>query len=933
MNHLKVYRRALCLTVATGTLALANVVPAFAQNASANASANGEDADQDIGEQSQDQASAIVVTGSRVKRDGFAAPTPETVLSAAEIQTNAPANIANFVNQLPQASPSDTPRTATVQVGTGTAGSNFLNLRGLGASRTLVLLDGRRVVGASAEGLVDVNTLPSTLISRIDVVTGGASAAYGSDAVSGVVNFVLDTKYKGVKASFQNGFTNYGDGYNWKADIAAGTDFADGRGHILLSGMISDDEGIGESASRPWFNGQKIIPNPVTGAGQPTQIAASNVGLSRTGFGGLIVSGALRGTEFGAGGTVSQRDFGTVSGIFQIGGTGLDLAEFYGLSTPVEQRTAFGRLSYDFSEAFKVFAEGSYGYALALPFSPFNSYMGNLTLRSDNGFLPDALRARLAAAGQTTFGFGTSNGDIGRYDTRNERELFRAVLGAQGELGGGWSYDLYGQYGRTNISISAGNNVNMARFRQAIDAVRLPSGAIVCRSTVTNPNDGCIPFNPFGTGVNSPQAIAYVTGVSRADSVLEQKVVAGTIQGQPFDTWAGPVAIVAGGEYRSEEISGTGDPVSAVSGYQAGNYKATNGKYDVYEFFGEVVVPLAKDLPALYNLEFNGAARRTHYSTSGSVTTWKAGLNYSPISDLRLRATRSRDIRAPNLSNLFLGGTVQNNQTARDPFTNGSSPLFRLTTRGNPTLTPEIADTLTVGGVYTPSWLAGLSLSVDYYDIKIKDALAVLTPQQILDRCFGGNTALCANITRTGGVVTEMQTSPFNVAVERARGLDIEASYRRQLGNGGNLNLRVLATHAITRFVFDGVTRDFADGENSGSLPRWRIRSSVGYSDETVRAEFTARTVSSGVYDRAFTPAILADNTIPGATYFDLALGFKVPTFGEGQGEFFINIDNLFNRDPVLVLPTNLQQITAPVNAALYDTLGREFRIGFRVNF
>jgi outer membrane receptor protein involved in Fe transport len=930
MKNVQTCGRALKLGVAVGALILAGANPAFAQGSGAEPS-EGVVQDGDQSDGASDQGSGIVVTGTRVKRDGFSAPTPETVLSALEIQTSAPANIANFVNQLPQAAPSDTPRTNTVQVGTGTAGSNFLNLRSLGAARTLVLLDGRRMVGASTEGLVDVNTLPSSLISRIDVVTGGASAAYGSDAVAGVVNFVLDTKFKGLKLSAQNGITTYGDGYNWKADIAAGTDFAGGRGHILVSGMISKDEGIGESRSRPWFNGQKIIPNPVTGAGQPTQIAAENVKLSRSTLGGIIVSGVLRGTEFGPGGAVSQHQYGTVSGIFQIGGTGLDLAEYYGLSTPVEQRTAFARLSYDFSDAFNVFAEGSYGYALARPFSPFNSYMGNLTLRSDNGFLPDDLRTILTAAGPT-FSFGTSNGDIGRYDTRNRRELFRGVLGAQGEIGGGWSYELYGQYGRTDISISAGNNVNMAVFRQATDAVRLPSGQVVCRSTLTNPNDGCIAYNPFGTGVNSPEAIAYVTGTSRTDSVLEQKVVAGTIQGMPFDTWAGPVSIVVGGEYRSEEISGTGDPVSAVSGYQAGNYKATNGKYDVHEFFGEVVVPLAKDIPAIYELEFNGAARRTHYSTSGSVTTWKAGLTYSPIRDLRLRATRSRDIRAPNLSNLFLGGTVQNNQTARDPFTNGSSPLFRLTTQGNPDLTPEIADTLTVGGVYTPGWLPGLSLSVDYYDIKIKDALSVLTPQQILDRCFGGNTALCGNITRTGGVVTAITTSPFNVAVERARGLDIEASYRRQLGNGGNLNLRVLGTHAITRYVFDGTNTDYSDGENSGSLPRWRVRTSVGYSDEKLRADVTARTVSSGVYDRAFTPAILADNRIPGATYFDLALGFKVPAFtADGEGEFFINVDNVFNKDPVLVLPTNLQQITAPVNAALYDTVGREFRIGFRV--
>lgn len=218
----------------------------------------------DAGQASSD---GITVTGSRIKRNGFSAPTPETIVSAQNIEAAAPTNIADFVNDLPAVAGSSTPRTATINASSGSAGSNFLNLRGLGATRTLVLLDGRRVVGASAEGLVDANTLPSALISRIDIVTGGASAAYGSDAVSGVANFVLDTKFTGIKGSIQSGITTYGDGFKWRAELSGGTAFADGRGHVILSGSYADSKGISESASRPWFKSQKIVPNPAFTAG------------------------------------------------------------------------------------------------------------------------------------------------------------------------------------------------------------------------------------------------------------------------------------------------------------------------------------------------------------------------------------------------------------------------------------------------------------------------------------------------------------------------------------------------------------------------------------------------------------------------------------------------------------------------------------------
>lgn len=912
--------------VTTTALAVVWSVPAGAQEAPVKAA----------GSSSVDQG--IIVTATRVKRDGYSAPTPETVISAESIAKKAPANLADYVNELPAVAGSSTPRTATINVSSGSAGSNFLNLRGLGPNRTLILLDGRRVVGASADQLVDANTLPSALVSRVDVVTGGASAAWGSDAVAGVVNFVLDTKFTGLKGQIQSGVTTYGDGFRWKGELTGGTSFADGKGHILLSGSYAHSNGVTETGSRPWFKSQKIVPNPAfaAGNGQPTLLNASNVNISNATLGGLITSGVLRGTQFGVGGVAQPFVFGTPAGSsYNIGGDSSDLAKFWQLEIPLEQSNLFSRLSYDFSEAFKVFAEGTYSKAIADSQGPYNFNFGNLTIQRDNAFLPAALQAQMTAANQTSFSYGLMPADIGRINPHNVRELYRVVLGANGKLGGTWTYSVYGQYGRTNVSVDARNTQITANLKKAIDAVKNPAGQIVCRvnlTTVTDPN--CVPYNPFGIGVNSAAAVGYVSGDSSLRQHIQQKVAAATLQGEPFSTWAGPVSLAVGAEYREEQIGSTSDAISLASGFLTGNYKPTNGSYHVKEAFGEVVVPLMHDVPGFQRLELNGAARFTDYSTSGSVTTWKVGGNWQPIDGLRFRSTLSRDIRAPNLNELYAGGVTSAGQTVIDRSTGLSSTGITGITIGNTGLRPEIAKSLTVGGVLQPRSVPGLSLSLDYYDIRISNAIITLTTQQVVDRCVGGNTVFCNDIIRNGGAITTIYRTPRNFANERERGLDIEAGYvtdlRRISSNlSGRLSIRALATHYITRTVFDGVTTDESVGENTGSLPRWRLQTSVGYDTDHFGVSLTARSISSGVYDVTYTNATIANNTIPGATYLDLAMVFKFPAL-TGKGEFFVNVDNLFDKDPAIIPPQTQQFAGAPINPALYDVLGRQFRVGLR---
>ncbi|RJG57663.1 TonB-dependent receptor [Sphingobium terrigena] len=887
---------------------------------------------------SRGQIADIVVTGSRIKRNGGQSPTPETVITSADIKVAAPANIADYVNDLPQLAGSSTPRNNPSSVSSGSSGSNFLNLRGLGVNRTLVLLDGRRVVGSGATGRVDINTLPSALISRIDVVTGGASAAYGSDAVAGVVNFVLDTKFTGLKLEAMNGVTTYGDNYRRSVEAAGGLAFADGRGHVIASATWSKNDGVLQAQSRPWFNGAKTIPNPAYTAtnAEPLLIQPTNANTGNASLGGLITTGVLAGTQFGQGGSISQRVFGTPAGMYSIGGELQDMAAYQTLDIPVEQFTAFGRVSYDLSDAVEIFGEASYGKATVTNLSAFNWRFGDITVSADNAYLPTELRTRLAAAGQTSFRFGTFNGDIGQWRVRNERELQRYVAGANFKLGAGWTADFYGTYGRVDAHTAVSGLINKAHYASAIDAVVNPAtNGIVCRSTLTNPANGCVPFNLFGIGVNTPEALAYATGTSQLDSKIQQTVVSGSAQGELFSTWAGPVSVAFGAEYRKEQVSGVADPVSLVNGYFAANYKPTNGQYEVKEGFVEADIPLAKDLPFLYSLNLNAAARYTHYSTSGGVKTWKVGGTWNPIHDLRFRATRSRDIRAPNIGDLFQGGVVSTGNTVLDRGTSTGGIL--VTTVGNPALKPENADTTTVGVVYTPSWLPGLSISVDYYNVKISDAILTLLAQDTVNRCNGGNTVYCSFVTRTNGTITSLTLTPTNVAQEVAKGLDIEASYQHRFASDAQLTLRALATYVDQRSIDDGLTINYQQGENSpdnisGSIARWRVISSAGISAGPFSGVITGRYVSPGKFDNAYTSKQLANNRIAGATYFDLSLTAKFPAMS-GDGEIFFNVDNLFNKDPVIIPQQSQPFYQAPVNSLLYDTLGREFRVGVRLKF
>jgi len=882
-------------------------------------------------------AGDIVVTGTRVVRDGYQAPTPTTVVGVAEIQKSAQVQLADYINQLPQLSNSLSP---TTNRNGSSSGASFLNLRGLGVNRTLVLLDGRRVTPSSLTGNVDFALLPQALVQRVDIVTGGASSAWGSDAVAGVVNLVLDREYKGLKGEIVKGISDEGDGGQFKANLSFGTPFADERGHFIASVEHSELKDIPRAGSRDWYKGWNIVNNPayVAGGSQPLRLLAPNVGLSRATPGGLISAGPLANTQFQSDGQPAPFRPGSTTGLLSVG-DGYLAGQDQQLLTPVNWDTVYARAEYEFSPAFTLFADGNYAKADSSYSVRLYQRDGNIAISRQNAYLDPATAARMTAAGQTSFMLGKIHTDLPVAKVKSSRELIRGVIGANGKLGSNWSYDAYYQYGRTLFDTAAVNNVITANYNNAVDAVDqgliqngAANGNIVCRSTLTNPANGCVPFNVFGTGNITQAAQNYILGEATQSTVIKQQVGAVNLRGEPFSLWAGPISVALGGEWRKEEYTARQpDAISLVNGYFLGNYKPSAGSYNVREGYFETVIPLLVDSAIAKRVEFNGAVRYTDYSTSGSIATWKAGLSWAVDDQIRLRGTISRDIRAPNLNELFLASASLNFAIV-DPIT-GSSYSVRRVTAGNRQLGPERALTKSAGIVYRPNWLPGFSASVDVYDIKIDDAIFTPDAQVVLNQCQAGVQQLCGAITRgANNLVTEIQVLPQNVLSERARGLDIDASYRTGLGDG-QLSIRALASHVFKREVdsfgtilrYDGVTGDAL------GLPKWRAQATATYDLGGFSTTLTSRHVSGGVLNRAWGPGDIDDNSTAGRTYFDLSASYTFERTWGTEMQIFGIIQNLFDKDPAVAVATSGNAFSSiGTNASFFDTVGRQFRIGVR---
>lgn len=947
MRIARINSRNRCLNgVALGALFITMSTPAFAQETPtaptpAPAAAPEPQTAPDTTKASSG-GSDIAVTGSRVVREGYNAPTPTTVIGAAQIQAAAPAQISDYINELPALVGSQTPRAATTSAA-ATVGANLYNLRALGANRTLVLLNGHRVAPTTLTGNIDVNLLPQAIVQRVDIVTGGASAAWGSDAVAGVINYVLDTKFTGVMGQVQSGISDSGDARSILATLTVGAKFAGDRGRVLVSGEYHDDGAGDFVTSRDWFKSWKVIGNPAyaPGNGQPMRLLRPDVGLSVATPGGLITSGPLANTQFDASGAPKPFNPGIVSGVLSYGGDGVDVSNAIRLASPVRSFTLFGRASFDITPNITAYAEAGYADVKSKIFARPYERDGNITIRNDNAYLDAATKARMAAAGVTSFSLGKIFLDWGPLVGRNDREQWRAVGGLEGKFGDGWSWDVYFQHGQTKFT-TGDYSVNpiTANFNNAVDAVANPAanGQIVCRSTLTNPNNGCVPFNVFGTGKGTPAALAYIFGQSVVWSTIKQDVASGSLRGNPFSTWAGPISIALGAEYRRESYLATTTALDPTNAFFVGNFRGSQGHYDVKEGFFETVVPLIDNVPFLKHVDFNGAIRYTDYSLSGSVVSWKVGATWDVDDQLRFRATRSKDIRAPNLAELFQAGNNLN-QTISDPVL-GRSYSVQQFARGNQNLTPEKADTTAVGVVYRPGWLPGFGVSVDYYDIRIQDAIYSNTAQAVINLCASGSALYCSFVTRNAAnQITFVALQPLNVSAEGTRGIDIEVNYRHRLG-GGNLSLRGVGTYVDSRTVTaGGITTQYAGSnanfdQNSQAVPRWRALASATYDAGSVSATVTERFIGAGKLNVAWKEGVDIDvNRVPAIAYTDLNLTFRPGGTGKGT-EIYFAVQNLLDQaPPVAPIYGATGFLSTGTNGFLYDLIGRQFRVGARIKF
>ena len=1008
MRYLERNRRSLSRSSSFGAamtaLALVHSAPVLAQEAAATADAiEAAEADQ------------IIVTGSRIARDGFQAPTPLTVLSETEIQNSSPTNnIADFVNTLPSLAGSTRPSNSRLNISSGQAGINALNLRNLGSERTLILVNGKRSVGSTITGLVDINTIPQALISSVEVVTGGASAAYGSDAVAGVVNFSLNNKFEGLKIEGDSGITQEGDGFNYSFSAAAGMAFAGGRGHVLLSGEIAHNDGILQ-VDRDWnaigflrFENPAYLANANSGA--PQYIFVRGAGPTNSTPGSIITNSAggaanrLRGTYFGSGGSVNQFVWGdltfpvqtgsavplrTRGGDWRVNDSGRNI----GLDPRDDRYGVFGRLSYEIGDNVEIFAEAAYNKQEVL-FNAGPNLQTGIVLNATgctqtpvpitcNAFLLNTMGAA-ALQGITSVTIATTSADLPFRGINNKREVQRYLIGAEGDFdafGKTARWDIYGQYGRADLREQLRDIQNIARINAARDAAfapagsGFPTGSIQCLINVdANPNNNdaaCVPLNRLGLGVADPAAIDYVLGDPYRKQRLEQMVVGANLSLTPFATWAGDVSVAVGAEYRKEKISGfvpdefqpvptrdvNGNVIGATNRWSVGNYLPSFGSYNVKEAYLETVIPLG------FGLEFNGAVRATDYSTAGYVTTWKAGATWQPIDDIRLRVTRSRDIRAPNLNDLFQAGTANSDSVSNPGFVTGTSPSFVPAGQppqagysysgfatGNTDLAPEKSDQWNVGAVFTPRFLPGFNLAVDYFDIRLKSGISAFTAQQIVNLCFLGEQAFCNAISvdpaRTQNPAQPylvILTRPFNAASQKVRGVDIDASYRIPMAQGsGAFTIRGLATRYLENRFNSGVPGTVvlnSVGVNGGqsTTPKWIYRVSAAYDDDDFSVTAVGRGVSAGKYVangiecQTTCPVSTVNaptyerNRVKGAFYVDLNLTHKFKVGDESRGEFFMNVTNLLNGDPILLPETGLA-----ANSTYSDLLGRAFRFGVR---
>lgn len=906
-----------------------------------------------------EEVSEVTITGSRIQqRTGMVTPTPVTMMTSDDLSNLAPGTIMDALEELPQFVNSSTVETSGSWTTVG--GQSVLNLRGIGSNRTLVLLNGRRVVPTNRLSTIDVSLFPEPLVKRVEVVTGGASAAYGSDAVSGVVNFILDTEFTGLQAEVQGGQTSRSDQENYAVSIAGGRAFGDSTHAIVGLDYYKSDE-ISNYHDRDWYQDWGVITLPANTDG-PLRLRRSNVHSMEGTYGGLIRTGPLAGTQFLADGTPAPFADGSIVNAnrsMQVGGDGINYARDELVMPSQKRYSAFAHLKQDIGEETSAFVQALYGYS-----SVDNYKLGYVingpwaaTIYRGNPFLPDSIQQRMVDENIPSFQFSTrrSPDELNNARAPLESKMFSITTGVDGSLGS-WNYNAYYQYGQSKRFLEL-YGFRVDRLYKGLDAVRDSNGNIVCRSTLSFPNDGCVPLNLFGIGNYSEEAREWIQDSGWLDTQVTQHVVEASINGQLFQNWAGPVSVAAGVSYKKDKLDQVGgdpngspvpDPpngptqAAALEGYRGlpavyvgyglidrAGFVSIAGAFDVKEVFTETIFPLVRNVTGLQSVDLTVAGRFADYSGSGGSWAWKGGLDWQVTDAWRLRLTRSRDVRAGTLAERF--DITRTGANIVDPFLPGN-PEYQIRTvfGGNPEVDPEEADTITFGTIYQPTWLPGFAISADVYDIKIKGAISQLGNQNIVDQCFEGVQQLCSLIVRNDqtGAIDNVFNTYINVDQARTRGLDIETSYDRPIelfGGGERLRLRLIGTYtdeaSTTNLGAEKIDRASQTG-TAGGVPRFQGNLGITYMRGPLTLNWQQRYISHGEWNSDWVEGIdIDDNYVPSRSYSSVRATYDFDVAGTTTS-VYANVSNVFDAAP-------------PEGAAigLFSAIGRTYTVGAKVTF
>lgn len=905
----------------------------------------------------------ISVTSSRILREGAIAPSPVTSISGADLVDTGATNIGEALNELPALA--STFSMANSGNSIGTAGLSLLDLRGMGSSRTLVLVDGKRHVSSSAgTASVDTNTIPTAWIESVEIITGGASAIYGADAVTGVVNFKLKKDIQGLELSATAGKANDNPLANQKYTFSYGQDIANGDGNIAFAADFAKQNDINATERSQTRNSFMALTNPASKDkkdangntihdGIADKIIFANAGYYDSSINGNFLLNKVWYT-FNPDGSVRPQNMGTVFPL----DTACVNCEFLNLREYTDLQPAFDRYSfnlkgdYDLGAGLNLAASAKHvvSQADSVRQPSFFEYSSALQIQRDNAYVTPALQALMDANGKSSIAIHRFNKDAGRRTEDNSRITDQFSLNLTGQLNDDWSFETFATHGRTRLEQINGNNLIRKNFAQSIDAVKDQNGNIVCRDLAARAA-GCVPTSIFGNGAVNQAAINWFNTTSTSNSAIEQQVAGGSVSNSAlFDLPAGSVGVAGGVEYRHEQSDSMPDAFAATGATFLNALQETHGKFNVKEAFGEISVPLLTDLTMVQDLVFDAAVRVADYSTIGNATSWKTGLDWTITDEIRVRSTYSVALRAPNISELYRPLNQTYFSRLQDPCdirykqnatwtancaalgipsdfvakATGSSIEGR--SGGNQNLRAEESNSHTVGFVYQPEWIEDFTFTVDYWSIEIDEAINTVSAQDILNKCVDATTGLSAqfcDLIKRDPISHELKlitSTSQNVAAQTAEGVDFEAGYDLDL-LGGRLKTKLVGTYLGSRktFSFQNNPSQFEQRAGYEGEAEWQENLSLSYSYDAWTASWKTRHIN-GV--SLYTEQELAKNPDPrdlmsygSYVLTDISLGYQ---FANGLN-WSVGIDNLFDRGlPGISTGTSTE-------GASYDNVGQFF--------